>query len=112
MQWIYGYKTALLTLCLRKYIYGTGLAYNKRHQCKALADDVVVVTRRKTELVDVVKRLEQAAANLGLEINNFKTKYTRWTNKEMEPLEEEEVKNLSISEQYSRQSLTKKYKTG
>lgn len=50
-------------------IYRMVLVYHKRHQCMAFADDVVVARRGKTELVDVVKKLEETAANLGLEIN-------------------------------------------
>lgn len=39
-------------------------------------------------LVKVAERLEQAAGNMDLKINESKTKYIRWTNEEIKKIED------------------------
>lgn len=62
----------------------SGLLYHKKHQCLAYADDIVIVCRSKTELQDVLKRLEKAAQKLGLKINEQKTKYMNWSDRQFQ----------------------------
>lgn len=60
----------------------TGLIYHKKHQCLAFADDLVILARSKRELMEIAMKLEERAATKGLYINEAKTKYIEWTNKQ------------------------------
>lgn len=44
----------------------SGHIYHKKHQCLAFADDVVILSRSKEQLKEVVERLEKAAREKGL----------------------------------------------
>lgn len=60
----------------------SGLIYQRRHQCLAFADDIVIITRNIQELKETVKRLEEHARKKGLYINENKTKFMQWTDQE------------------------------
>ena len=49
----------------------------------AYADDIVLLTRSKRELIDVTGRLLLVAIKYGLSVNEEKTKYMRWTDGDM-----------------------------
>lgn len=55
----------------------TGTIYRQRHQILAYADDIVLVTRSKTEMQRIFERLEQEARAIGLMINKEKTKFMK-----------------------------------
>lgn len=76
-------SATLFNLALEKVIRNskvnrTGTIYHKRHQCLAFADDLTIITRSRKELKEVVRNLEHAAQEMGLLINEKKTKYMTW----------------------------------
>lgn len=80
-------SSVLFSLCLENVIRDaninrSGLIYQKKHQCLAFADDIVILTRSKQELKSVFKRLEERAKKVGLIINETKTKFMSWTDEE------------------------------
>ena len=64
----------VLEAALRK-LKPTGHIGNRMVQVCAYADDVVLISRRKSELKEEMKELIEEATNRGLEINSSKTKY-------------------------------------
>ena len=46
-------------------------------QCSAYADDILITTRTKHSLVDTFQRLKEISVQVGLIINEQKTKYLR-----------------------------------
>jgi Reverse transcriptase (RNA-dependent DNA polymerase) len=73
-------STILFNIVLEKILrkckaYSNGTIYHHRHQILAYADDMVIITRTKSELIKVFKKLEQCAREMGLKINEGKTKY-------------------------------------
>jgi hypothetical protein len=56
-------------------IRGNGLIYNQLVQVMAYADDIVILTRTKNNLVQALSKLEKAARDKGLRINEGKTKF-------------------------------------
>lgn len=48
------------------------LIYNKKHQCLAFADNLVIWTRSKQEVIEVVKRLKEWDKKVELYINEQK----------------------------------------
>ena len=60
-------------------IYG-----KKEHQILAFANDIVILTRSEEELSKKIVQLEQAAQPIGLNINEQKTKYMKWSNNKFE----------------------------
>lgn len=82
-------SSVLFSLVLEKVIQDSkinrsGLMYQKKHQCLAFADDLVILARSKTELKEVIQRLEEQAQKRGLYINETKTKYMEWTDEEFQ----------------------------
>jgi hypothetical protein len=53
-------------------IRGNGLIYNQLVQVMAYADDIVILTRTKNNLVQALSKLEKAARDKGLRINEGK----------------------------------------
>jgi hypothetical protein len=52
-----------------------GHLYNQLVQVMAYADDIVILTRTKNNLVQALSKLEKAARDKGLRINEGKTKF-------------------------------------
>jgi hypothetical protein len=51
-------------------------------QCSAYADDIIITARNKQTLVDTFERLKNISSQLGLIVNENKTKYMKCTRKE------------------------------
>ena len=49
--------------------------YNQLSQIMTYADDIVILTRNKGNLIEAIRKLIRAAKDQGLEINECKTKY-------------------------------------
>lgn len=52
-----------------------GLIYDQLIQVMAYADDIIIITRTRERLVQALKKLEKAAGEKGLKINEGKTKF-------------------------------------
>jgi hypothetical protein len=48
-------------------------------QCSAYADDILITTRTTHSLVDTFQRLKEISAQVGIKLNEQKTKYLRCT---------------------------------
>lgn len=74
----------LFNLALQKVIgdLDRGSIMYKTTQICAYADDIVIISRKEIELKDLFLRLEERAKEMGLRINENKTKYMRVTRKE------------------------------
>ncbi|KAJ8940881.1 hypothetical protein NQ318_000618 [Aromia moschata] len=76
------FKLALEKVIRQANINRGGLVYHKKHQCITYADDMAFITRSEKKMQELVKKLDTAAKMMGLEINEAKTKYMTWTEKE------------------------------
>ena len=63
-------------------IYRSGLLHHKSHQCLAYADDIAILTRSMWELKHITRSLIVSARHVGLELNETKTKYMKWSTEE------------------------------
>ena len=73
-------STSLLNIVQDKSIKDTRLPtnrtlYNRLSQIMIYADDIVILTRNKGNLIEAIGKLIKAAEDQGLEINECKTKY-------------------------------------
>lgn len=60
----------------------SGLLHHRTHQCMAFADDIIVLAPSSRELCEVLKRLITEANEVGLEMNETKTKCMKWGDEE------------------------------
>ena len=89
------FNSALEVIVRRAGLHRNGLINHKKHQCLAFADDLVIVTRNKRELQDCIFKLEEEAQRMGLHINETKTKYMTWTDKDYKKGSKLEITNGS-----------------
>jgi len=72
-------------------------------QCTVYADDVLLTTRTKQSLLEIVQKLKETSAQYGLMVNNQKTKYLRCTRKNFK------LEELQIDSMYPEQVQSYKY---
>lgn len=82
-------SAVLFNLALESTIRTSGInrqstLYHHWHQCVAFADDLTILTRTKEELRNVTKKIVLAAREMGLKINESKTKYMVWSDNQYE----------------------------
>lgn len=81
----------------------SGTIYNKTSQVLAYADDIALLTRTKTNLLQALKNLEKSAKCKGLKINETKTKYMVVERES----ENKQTRNLTIHTETERYSFEK-----
>ena len=87
------FSITLEIIVRRAGLHRNGLIHHKKHQCLAFADDLVIVTRNKKELQECIFKLEEAAQRMGLEINQSKTKFMTWMDRDFEGTGRLEITN-------------------
>jgi hypothetical protein len=69
------FNVLLEVIVRRAILQTTGTIYNKETQLLSNADDIDIVGRSQSAVRDAYLALESAAANVGVKINEQKTKY-------------------------------------
>ena len=68
-------STTLFNIVLDKTIKDTKLPTNRTLYNQVYADDIVILTRNKGNVIEAIMKLVRATKDQGVEINEFKTKY-------------------------------------
>jgi hypothetical protein len=78
-------------------LYLRGNIYTRLEQLKAYADDILILARTKGSLIEALQQLKKSSIEVGLRINEEKTKYLKCSKKDTNK-EDLNCQNLTINQ--------------